>query len=79
MALYCIAFSPDGQYLATTGEDRLIHLLSVKDDFEEVWTNHDAKDSLWCLAWSPDSCYLAAGGGDKILRLYDIQKKSRKL
>ena len=38
MALYSIAYSPDGLYLATTGEDRLVHLLSVKEDFKEVWT-----------------------------------------
>ncbi len=61
----CVAYSPDGKYLAVGDANRRITVLSVPT-YEKAhtreWGFHSAK--VTCLAWSPDSKFLASGSLD---------------
>lgn len=55
-----VAFSPDGQYLATGGDDRCLILFRVGQS-EPVWKQELAV-AIYTVAFSPDGRYLAAAG-----------------
>jgi WD40 repeat protein len=75
-----VAFSPDGQRLATTRDDRTIRLWNVPpplntgvNDLEAesvVLRGHEAK--VRAVAFSPDGHWLATGGNDDTAQLWDI-------
>jgi WD40 repeat protein len=71
-----VAFSPDGQTLASCSHDGTLRL----------WNPNDGKQSLevkltpqpqpfYCLAWRPDGKQIAVGGFDQGIRLIDLTAK----
>src|SRR6185369_7280875 len=75
-----LAFSPDGQTLASGSQDRtarLWHLASRQEGF--TLTNHSG--GFTALAFSPDGRTLAlggAGGAGRIIRLVEVATETQK-
>ncbi len=65
--LRAIAFSPDGEYLATGGDDLVVRVFDTENwELKRTFIGHSG--SILCLQFSPDSRYLASGSGtDKVI------------
>jgi WD40 repeat protein/serine/threonine protein kinase len=74
--VYSVAFSPDGQYLATATKDGFVRLWGAKTGQElQKWHAHE--DNATCLQFSPNSRYLASGGWDAKVKVWDVEKSLR--
>ncbi|PSF31693.1 hypothetical protein C7H19_22410 [Aphanothece hegewaldii CCALA 016] len=69
-----IAFSPDGQTLATAGADKLIKLWNLATK-EEIITLSGHKLGVNAIAFSPDGQTLATAGADKLIKLWNLATK----
>lgn len=68
--VYAVAWSPNGQRLASVSADKTLQVwdaLASKKFF--IYRNNGA--SFNTIAWSPDSRYIAAGGNDKMAHIWD--------
>lgn len=64
-----MAFSHDGQYLATGGRDHKVIIWRISPDAcDKVAVTHDGQfeDAITCLAWSPDDKALLVGSDDNL-------------
>ena len=65
-----VAFSPDGRFVLSGGDDKVIKLWESATG-REIRTFRGHKDSVWLLAFSPDSRFVLSGSGDEII-LWDV-------
>lgn len=71
--IYTVAFSPDGQYLATSTKDCFVRLYRAKTGQElRKWQPH--ADNITTIGFSPDGRYLASGSWDEKVKVWEIQK-----
>jgi WD40 repeat protein len=71
--VYSVAFSPDGQYLATATKDGLVRLWRAKTGEElRKWPAHETNAP--CVQFSPDGRYLASASWDLTIKVWDVQK-----
>ena len=64
-----VAFSPDGQTLASGSWDKTIRLWDVHSQ-RQIATLTGHSDWVWSVAFSPDGRTLASGGLDKTIKLW---------
>jgi WD40 repeat protein len=70
--VFSIAWSPDGQTLASGSADKTIRLWNFQSS-QSIQTLKGHTDSVWSVAWSPDGQTLASGSADHTIRLWDFQ------
>ncbi|MDX2215641.1 MAG: CHAT domain-containing protein [Oculatellaceae cyanobacterium bins.114] len=66
-----VAFSSDGQTIASAGADQTIKLW--KQDGSLIATLSGHSDKIWQAAFSPDGHTIASGGKDKTIKLWRIE------
>lgn len=66
----CVAWSPDGEQLATGWEDGSV-LLRRRGAWDETLYLEGHAEQVNCLAWSPDGRLLATAGNDSPARIWE--------
>jgi len=69
--VYSVAFSPDGQTLASGSWDKTVRLWRVSDG-RLLRTLKRHTNGVWSVAFSPDGQTLAWGSDDGTVRLWGV-------
>lgn len=60
-----VAYSPDGQHLASTGTDETVRVWDLATGQSHTLTGHT--EPVWAVAYSPDGQHLASAGYDGLV------------
>jgi len=67
-----VCFSPDGKYLATGAEDKLIRVWDIASNkIRNTFAGHE--QDIYSLDFARDGRTIASGSGDRTVRLWDIE------
>ncbi|RDL35307.1 WD40 repeat-like protein [Venustampulla echinocandica] len=68
-----VCFSPDGRYLATGAEDKLIRVWDIASrTIRNTFAGHE--QDIYSLDFARDGRTIASGSGDRTVRLWDINE-----
>src|SRR5262245_41292489 len=65
--VFCVAFRPDGQQLASASFDKSVRLWKITGEAERTLSDHS--DFVYAVAWSPDGKHLVSASKDRTVRL----------
>ena len=71
MAVNCVIFSPNGEYLVSASIDKTIGVWKVSNG-ERIKTLIGHSSSVSSVAFSPDGKYLASGSWDKTVGIWEF-------
>jgi WD40 repeat protein len=69
--VYGAAYSPDGRYLATAGDDRLVHIWGA-DTGKELLVLRGHQNGINRVAFSPDGRAVVSASEDSTVRVWDV-------
>ncbi|KAA8563677.1 hypothetical protein EYC84_011698 [Monilinia fructicola] len=71
-----VCFSPDGRYLATGAEDKLIRVWDIASrTIRNTFSGHE--QDIYSLDFARDGRTIASGSGDRTVRLWDIEANTK--
>jgi WD40 repeat protein/serine/threonine protein kinase len=69
--VHCVAYSPDGKWIASAGWDHSIIIWDALTGQERLRIK-ERPDAIYGVAFSPDNEHLAFGGDDRRLHIWDL-------
>jgi eukaryotic-like serine/threonine-protein kinase len=67
--IWSLAYAPDGNALASAGEDRSVRIWSLAGGEPKLLAGHLQR--VYTVTWSPDGTHLASGGDDRQLWIWE--------
>ena len=74
LAIWAVAFSADGNWLATGNEDRLVRIWDLRRKEKEPLILQGHASSVASVAFSADGNWLASGSRDGTVRLWNVSQ-----
>jgi glucose repression regulatory protein TUP1 len=73
-----VCFSPDGNFLATGAEDKVIRVWDIKSrQIKTQFTGHE--QDIYSLDYARNGLMIASGSGDRTVRLWDVRSGKQKM